>query len=265
MEIGSSMKTKRSLFISGILVVTLLVLICSPVWAQTPETPLYRLNLNRDFGYGNGADIKGLFSLRIVGPEDFSSVTYYLDGEPMATVSEKPFTFQFNTSQYPLGTHDLTAVVTNTSGKTFTTPARHMNFVSAEQEAAGMKNIIGPFLILLVGIMVVVALVQSAVMRKRNPEGVPPGTERQYGFTGGSICKHCGRPTPRHIWGINIAIGKWDRCENCGKWSVMRAVPYDILRAAEIAEKASASKEPTFNEKSDEEKLRDLIDKSKYE
>lgn len=259
------MKTRRSLFVSVIMVVTMLVLICSPVWAQTPETPLYRLNLGRDFGYGNGADIKGLFTLRIVGPEDLTSVTYYLDGEPMATVSEKPFSFQFNTSQYPIGTHDLTAVITNGAGMTLTTPARHMNFVSAEQEAAGMKNIVGPFLILLVGIMIVVGLVQSAAMRKRNPEGVPLGTERQYGFTGGSICKYCGRPTPRHIWGINIAIGKFDRCENCGKWSVMRAVPYEILRAAEMAEKTSASKEPTFNEKSDEEKLRELIDKSKYE
>ncbi len=259
------MKITKPFFTSLFLVLILLALISSVVWAQTPETPLYRLNLSRDFGYGNGADIKGLFSLRIVGPEDLASVTFFLDGEPMATVGEKPFTFQFNTSQYPIGTHDLTAAITNTAGETFTTPARHMNFVSAEQEAAGMKNIVGPFLIVLVGIMVVVALVQSAVMRKRNPEGIPLGTERQYGFTGGSICKHCGRPTPRHIWGLNIAIGKFDRCENCGKWSVMRAVPYDILRAAEIAEKASASDKSTFNEKSDEEKLRELIDKSKYE
>lgn len=259
------MKAKISIFTSSFMVLILLGLVCSPVLAQTPETPLYRLNVNRDFGYGAGADIKGLFTMRIVGPDDLTSVSFFIDGEFMAEVNEPPFTFQFNTNQYPFGTHDLTAVVTNAAGDTLTTPARHMNFVSPEEQAAGMKNIIGPMILLLVGIMVIVGLVQSATMRKRNPNGVAPGTQRNYGFTGGSICRHCGRPTPRHIWGINIAIGKFDRCENCGKWSVMQAAPYEILRAAEEAEKASASEKQTFNEKSDEEKLRDLIDKSKYD
>lgn len=259
------MNTRKSSFFSLFLVALLLGLFCSPVWAQTPESPVYRLNINRDFGFGNGADIKGLFSLRIVGAEDIGSVTYYIDGEPMAVVNESPFSFQFNTSQYPFGTHDLTAEVTNQSGKVFTTLARHMNFVSAEQEAEGMKNIVAPILVGLIGIMIIIGLAQSIIMRKRNPDGIPAGTERNYGFTGGSICRHCGRPTPRHIWGINIAIGKFDRCENCGKWSVMRAVPYEVLRAAEIAEKESVSEKPTFNEKTDEEKLRELVDKSKCE
>lgn len=259
------MKAKTSIFTSLLLVLILLGLICSPVLAQTPETPLYRLNINRDFGYGAGADIKGLFTLSIVGPEDYSSISYFLDGKLMAEITESPFSFQFNTSQYPFGAHDLTAVVTNAEGETSTTPARHMNFVSPEEQAAGMKNVIGPIILLLVGIMVIVGLVQSATMRKRNPNGVAPGTQRNYGYAGGSICKHCGRPTPRHIWGFNIAIGKFDRCENCGKWSIMQAAPYEILRAAEEAEKASTSETPTFNDKSDEEKLRELIDKSRYE
>lgn len=259
------MKTRKSIFYSLLLVALLLVLFCTPVLAQTPESPLYRLNVNRDFGYGNGADIKGMFSLRIVGSDDLVSVTYLIDGEPMAVVNESPYTFQFNTSQYPFGVHELTAEVTNNVGKVFTTPARHMNFVSAEQQAAGMKNIVGPILVGLVGIMIIIGLAQSLMMRKRNPDGIPLGTERNYGFAGGSICGHCGRPTPRHIWGINIVVGKFDRCENCGKWSVMRAVPYEILRAAEITEKASVSEKPMFTEKSDEEKLRELVDKSKYE
>jgi len=259
------MKARKSVFFLLFAVAILLGLFINPVMAQTPETPIYRLNINRDFGYGAGADIKGTFSLRVVGPEDLVSVSYFIDGELMAAVNETPFTFQFNTNQYPFGAHELTAVVTNAAGETITTPARRMNFVSPEEEAAGTRNIIIPILLLVVGVSIIVGLVQFAVMRKRNPEGIPLGTERHYGFTGGTICRHCGRPTPRHIWGINIAIGKFDRCENCGKWSVMQAAPYDILRAAEIAEKATASDKPTFNEKSDEEKLRDLIDKSKYE
>lgn len=259
------MKARTSIIVSFIVGILLLGLISSSVLAQTPETPTYRLNINRDFGYGAGADIKGLFTLRIVGPEDMASVSYFLDGELMAEVNETPFTFQFNTSQYPFGAHDLTAVVTNMSGETITTPARHMNFVSPEEQSAGMTKIIGPIILLMVGVMIIVGLAQTAAMRQRNPNGVAPGTQRNYGYAGGSICRHCGRPTPRHIWGFNIAIGKFDRCENCGKWSVMQAAPYEILRAAEESEKASASAQPSFNEKTDEEKLRELIDKSKYE
>ena len=259
------MKARNAFLNSLLMVLILLVLIFSPVLAQTSEEPLYRLNINRDFGYGAGADIRGLFTLRIVGPEDLASVSYFIDDQLMTEVDESPFTYQFNTSQYPFGSHDLTAVVTNTSGEKFTTPARHMNFVSPEEEAAGMKNIVGPIILLLVGIMVVVGLAQFAVMRKRNPNGVAPGTQRNYGYAGGSICKHCGRPTPRHIWGFNIAIGKFDRCENCGKWSVMQAASYEILRAAEISEQTTESNNPNFNEKTDEEKLRELIDKSKYD
>ena len=233
------MKPRKSFFYSLFVVAILLVFVNGSALAQTPETALYRLNINRDFGYGNGADIKGTFSLRIVGSEDIASVSYFIDGELMSTVNEKPFSFQFNTSQYPTGAHDLTAEVTNTAKNVITTPARHMNFVSAEEEAAGMKNIVGPIIILSIGILIVVGLVQFAVMRKRNPDGVPLGTQRNYGFAGGSICRNCGRPTPRHIWGFNIGIGKLDRCENCGKWSVMQAAPHEILRAAEEAEKAT--------------------------
>ncbi|MRS02519.1 hypothetical protein EG832_04730, partial [bacterium] len=207
------MKTNKSFFTSIALVVLLLVLICSPVWAQTPETPVYRLNINRDFGYGNGADIKGLFTLKVVGPEDLASVSFFIDGELMSAVTDSPFSYQFNTSQFGFGSHDLTAEVTNIAGEVFTTPARHMNFVSAEQESAGMAKIVGPLLLLMVGVFIVVGLVQFAVLRKRNPNGIPPGTQRNYGYAGGSICSHCGRPTPRHIWGLNIVIGKLDRCE----------------------------------------------------
>jgi hypothetical protein len=264
MEIGNLMKAGKLFSNSIVVVFILLVLICSPVLAQTPETPLYRLNINRDFGYGLGADIKGLFTLRIVGPEDLESVSYFIDGELMAELDESPFTYQFNTNQYPFGAHDLTAVVTNVGGETLTTPARLMNFVSPEEQTAGTQKILIPIILLVVGIMLVTGLMQSATMRKRNPNGVEPGTQRNFGYAGGSICKHCGRPTPRHIWGFNIAIGKFDRCENCGKWSVMQAAPYEILRAAEIAEKSESDK-PTFNEKTDEEKLRELIDKSKFD
>ncbi len=259
------MKNKKLVVFGLLLVSFVLALIINPVLAQTEEEPTYRMGINRDFGYGAGASIKGLFSLTVVGPEGIASVVYYLDDQVMATVTESPFKFQFNTTQYAYGWHDLTAVVTNTAGEVFTTPARHMNFVTAEEESAGMQKVIIPILGLTVGVMLLVSGIQFAVMRKRNPGGVEPGTERSYGFAGGSICRKCGRPTPRHMWGMNLGIGKLDRCENCGKWSIMQAAPLDILRAAEIAEKDALKTHTPVKEKTEEEKLRDLIDKSKYE
>jgi hypothetical protein len=265
MEIKRLMKTKKKLLTAFLLVLALMGLIFAPVLAQTPETAVYRLNFSRDFGYGAGADIKGRFSMSVIGPEGVSAVTYFINGVEMKTVTEQPFKFQFNTSQYDFGWHDLTAVVTNSAGEKFTTPARHLNFVTTEMESAAMKQIILPLLGGIFGVIIIVGLVQFAVMRKRNPAGVEPGTERNYGFAGGSICRKCGRPTPRHVWGFNIGIGKFDRCENCGRWSVMQAAPLAILRAAEVAEIASETAKPVVNEKSEEDKLRDLIEKSKYE
>ncbi len=258
------MKSNK-LFSILLLVVVVASLISQPVLAQTPAPAEYRLNLNRDFGFGAGADIRGLFSLRVIEPVGIQSVTFLIDGEVMATVTEDPYKFQFNTSQYDFGWHDLTAEVTTTSGEVLTTPARHMNFVTSEMESEATQKIIVPLLGLVLGIVVVIGVVQFLVMRKRNPNGVAPGTQRNYGYFGGTICSKCGRPTPRHVWGFNIAIGKFDRCENCGRWSVMRAMPYEILRAAEEAEKAAANEKPRVAEKSEEEKLRDLVEKSKYQ
>jgi hypothetical protein len=68
--------------------------------------------------------------------------------------------------------------------------------------------------------------------------------------------------------GMNLGMGKFDYCENCGKWSLMRRVPLEILRAAEITEKVQASKDealPSTGEPTEEEKLRELIEKSKYD
>jgi hypothetical protein len=259
------MNRKVRYFSLLIVVVLLAMMIASPVLAQTPTAAPWRLNVNRDFGYGGGADIKGLFTLSVIGQEDITSVTYLIDEKEMAVVSEDPFKFQFNTSQYPYGWHDLTAEVTNLAGEKFVTPARHLNFVTSEMESETMKKMILPLFGLILGVMLIVGVVQFVLMRKRNPNGVPAGTKRNYGYAGGSICRKCGRPTPRHIWGFNIGIGKLDRCENCGRWSVMQGVPLGILRTAEEAEKASETSQSTISEKSEDEKLRELIDKSKYE
>jgi len=239
----------------------------SPVLAQTPDAPVYTMGLSRDFGYGNGSQIRGTFSAHIAGPEGITRVVYRIDGQVLAEVSALPFSYQFNTSSYPVGVHTLTAEVTTADGKVVTTPSRTYDFVSQAQESEGMKNILFPMLGVLGGIMVIVVLAQTLLFRKKKGVSIPMGAARNYGYAGGSICPHCHRPTPRHVWGLNVGLGKLDYCENCGKWSVMRRMPIELLRGAEEAEKVSAapaSSQPLY-EQTEQEKLREMVDKSKYD
>ena len=109
-------------------------------------------------------------------------------------------------------------------------------------------------MLVLAGLALVVGLGATLFQALRGkPAPIPPGQPRRYGLMGGAICPKCGRPFPRHWWGLNAGLGKFDRCDNCGRWSIVRAEPFDKLRAAEAAEIEHAAVAP---ELSPEEKLR---------
>jgi hypothetical protein len=64
---------------------------------------------------------------------------------------------------------------------------------------------------------------------------------------------------------LNAGIGsKFTRCIFCGKWSVVRRLSLNELRAAEAAELADAQPEQPLHEKSEAEKLKDLMDESRF-
>ncbi len=254
------MNTKKIVLNSFKIAFLFLTMFCYPVFAQTQEPQPYRLDIDKDFGSGLGSDIRGIFTLSVVGPDDITSVSYIIDGELMAQVADAPFEYQFDTEQFPFGSHSLTAIIKNSTGGSFTTVARNMNFMSPEGEASVLNQKVIPFILILVGIFVVGRLLIFGSKRQQTSQRIEYGAQRDYGVAGGSICKYCGRPTPRHVWGLNILVGKLDRCENCGKWSVMQAEPYDKLRRAEISEMKN-----TIEKKNGEEDLRELIDKSKYD
>lgn len=244
--------------LAGLLAVTLPL----PAIAQTD----YSLTLSRNFGYGNGSDIRGDMTIKIKGDESaVQTVQFRMDGKEMgALVSQAPFELRFNTADYPEGIREIDAVVTLKDGSTVTTVARSYNFVSAAMQSSVMKKILLPVFGVVLLAVLLGSLSQILSGRKRAGDKVALGAHRDYGFAGGSICSYCGRPTPRHIWGINLLLGKLDRCENCGRWSLMRAYPLDVLRAAEETEAAANAATPPV-EKTEEEKLRELLDKSKYQ
>lgn len=243
--------------------ILLLFLILMPTAVLAQESD-FRLSVSKDFGYDAGSQIRGDFSIRVVGPEDqIDSVVYLIDGQPMGEVTQPPFRLKFKTTSYPAGVHELSGRVTLKDGRELNLGPVRFEFVTSEQQSQGMQKILLPLLGIILAAMLIGFGAQYLTMRGR-PGGTAPGTARQYGAAGGAICPKCGRPTPRHIWGLNMVVGKLDRCENCGRWSILRAAPLEVLRAAEQAELQQEKASAVAPEKSEEEKLRELLDKSKF-
>jgi len=150
------MKKYANLTLLFALLMSLLAVNAAVVHAQTP-TPEYTIRFNRDFGYGAGSNVRGTFSLAISGDlAKVSSVTYFIDEKELATVSESPFKFQFNTDDQGFGWHALSAEITMTGGSKLTLSPIRYNFVSPEEEKADMTKIFIP-----IGGIVVGALLLS--------------------------------------------------------------------------------------------------------
>jgi hypothetical protein len=229
-----------------------------PSGAQNGEA---RLSLSKAWGYAMGGQIQGLFSLSVSAPQDTTSVRFELDGEEMATVTQPPFSIQFNTGQYPGGQHTFSATVQTAGGRIQSNTISAV-FVSAEQAGQVMQRIIVPIAVIVV-LAMLVGLGGQFFLSGRGHQHPEPGTLRNYGVAGGAICPQCGRPFARHSLGLNLLAGKLERCPTCGKWSIVAAASPAALAAAEAAE-VEASK-PAVPELSPEEKLRRQIEESRYQ
>jgi hypothetical protein len=224
----------------------------------------FRLNVSRMFGYSSGNQIKGSFRLSVIGVSDIRSVDYMIDGQVMARVDTEPYRLDFQTETYSGGVHTLSAIITTTDGRNVEVPGRQFEFATAQQE---QRSIVGVIVPLGSVILLAVALglgLQFLFMRNKKREFVPLGTPRNYGWRGGAICPKCNRPTVLHTFSFNLGINrKYDICENCGKWSAMKILPESELRKAEIEETKSTEKVHA-NPKTEEEKLKDFLDESKF-
>ena len=240
-------------------------LACWPSTAQAQQAD-YRLNLSRDFGYGNGSQIRGNFSASVTGNQgNIQSVTYLIDGKMMAEVTAAPFRLKFVTGDYSYGWHDLAAQIHTKDGQTITTPARRFEFATPDQESATMRTIVFPLVGGILLIVVIIVGVQVLVMRKRPQLEIPLGAPRQYGISGGAVCPKCHRPFALHWWALNAGIGsKLDRCDFCGHWGMVRRTSRDELARAEAAEILMAQPEKPIQAESEEQKLKEMLDESRY-
>ncbi|MDD5370140.1 MAG: Ig-like domain-containing protein, partial [Anaerolineaceae bacterium] len=246
----------------GVILSLGITLAAAPALAQSELT----LTIHRDFGFGNGAQVRGAFSLNVTSTSSLQSVTYLIDGQVMQEVKAAPFKFSFNTGKYPSGWHDLSATAITTDGRMLQSQLKHLNFLSAEQEKTAMTGTIFPILGGLVGIVVVVALAQFVLFRTRKRAAVPPGAQRSYGMSGGAICPRCKRPFPLHWYAMNAGITtKLDTCENCGRFGLFHRASREALLKAEQDELRQAQPQVSTHELSEEEKLKQQVNSSRYE
>ena len=233
------------------------------------QQPEYRLDLRRNFGYGAGSNVQGDFTNRVYGPEEnIASVTYRIDDQIMAEVTEPPFELNYKTGSYAPGPHNLTAVVKTKDGREVNTQTIYVNFLSAEQAGQDMMRIFGP----LIGVILLITIVgvgMQVISARRNPASTALGAHRNYGFLGGTICPRCGRPYPLHWWGFKVLVGRIERCDYCGKWALVTRKPPEILAAAEEIERAAAARGESAlpglqNEETEEERMRKMLDESRY-
>ena len=206
----------------------------SSVSAQARD---FQLHLQKDFGYAWGNTIQGHFTIRIVGDTaDVDQVTYYLDEEVLGEAVSEPFRFSFRTDDFSPGTHQLYAEVCMQDGGIQKIPPISYRFLSPEVVNRQVTRI----LVGIGGVVVVTLLLMTAVqllLIKRKPgRGAARGVPRGYGILGGTICPKCGGAFPRHIWGLNLIVGRLDRCEHCGRWVMTRRATPAALRSAEEAQ-----------------------------
>jgi hypothetical protein len=261
-------KHARIQWILVAVVVLALITTCTAPATSTPSSPTvtagYRLNVNRLFGYSSGNQIKGSFRLSVIGVSNILFVDYMIDGQVMATVNTAPFQLNFQTGTYSFGMHTLSASVMTIDGRNVEVPERQFDFASTQQEQQSVVGVIVP---LGAAILLAVALglgLQFLFTRNKRREFVLLGTARNYGLRGGAICPKCHRPTVLHPFAPHFGFRtKYDICENCGKWSVMTVLPVSELRKAE-AEEAKSAESNQVVPRTEEEKLRELLNDSKY-
>jgi len=145
-------------------------------------------------------------------------------------------------------------------GKSYETAPISANFLTADQAQTDTKAILLPIL----GITAVAILIsfgaQALMTRKSKTSAVYQKVV--YGALGGAVCKRCGKPFSRSILGINIVVGKLERCPHCGKWQITTRASTQTLAEAEAELEKQYQPAPAAQVGAQETK--DLLDDSRY-
>jgi hypothetical protein len=221
--------------------------------------------LRKEFGYGLGSNISGTYSVRLLGDEErVESVQFFIDDREIAKVLESPFKTEFQTDDFGFGWHDIYAEVAVVNGSVMKTGTLRYKFLSPEEEKSGIRGVLLPVGVVLIAAMGISVLIQMLGKKKESP--ADPTRPRNYGPLGGTICPKCGHPFPRSLLGMNLVVGRLERCESCKKFVMTRRATPAELVAAEAAERAVNQPDMTITKEIQEEREipRDSLEDSKY-
>ncbi len=239
---------KKSLFIFLILFL-FLALFTQCVSAQTEE-PQWQLRLRRYWGYGMGSDIQGQLTLLLQGDTSLvEQVTFYFNDVKAFEQNEAPFRFSFNTNQFPAGINTMRADVLTRDGKMHTTLPLSYNFLSSKDANKNTGLLVGG----IIGVALLITALSFVITSRGQGKDGKTG-----GMFGMAICKKCGQTFPRSLFGMNIVVGKYERCPHCGKWQV--TVP---ASEAEIAQ-ANRTSQPEPVPISESSHERDELEESRF-
>jgi hypothetical protein len=246
------------------LLITLLValFIASPARGQGDNT--LDLRLSRDFGFSSGSgQIQGTFTIHASGPASLTRVDFFIDGKQIGEATSAPFNLQFNTGNFTLGSHAISAVGYTNSGQELQSQTINAEFVTPETGLKSAGRIAIPILVI-AGLAVLFSAIFPLLRGRGKRSQLPLGTPRNYGLRGGGICPKCGRPFPFSLLTMNLPFARFDRCPFCGHWGLIKISPLADLRKAEAAELDAAKASQPIPEESEEEKLRKELDDSRF-
>ncbi len=215
------------------------------------------LDLSRDFGYGGGVEIQGLFSMKVDDAAGIDKVDFYVDDTLVCSLTEQPFVCKFDTSQFPVGEHSMYAVGTKKDGTQVESVKIVREFISGKESFSKVMRIFIPVMLAVFALSIAGVLIPVLTGKKH----VYPAGE--YGPGGGAVCPKCGLPFARALFGINMLVGKLQRCPHCGGWVIARrASPQALLDAEKrLAESgkidADALDEP--------DSFQEMLDQSRFE
>ena len=251
---------KKVVFATLILLLALVA--AGPAFAQ--DSAGISLRLRKDFGFSAGNRMQGTFTATATGPEDLQRVVFLLDGQPLGEDSEAPFNIRFVTDSYATGAHTLSATGYAATGAELPSNDLQVQFVTPQEGfQAGAK--IGGVILGLTLVIMLISFAGPMLMGRGKLVQLPAGAPRKYGMAGGTICPNCKRPYSLSALAPNLVAGKLSRCPYCGKITIARRYPAEMLRAAEAAEVEAAQSGEQAPVMSEEEKLRKELEGSRYQ
>lgn len=146
-------ESERKMNNKTFIILALIALAALPAIYTASAAPTISLSLYKNNGYGMGQDIAGQWRINTETSSDVIHVEFYLDDQLQTTDNTAPFSWDFNTGNFTVGTHTLKAVAYNSAAESQTASLQR-NFV--EDNTTDV-------LILIIAVVIVVVLLAVVV------------------------------------------------------------------------------------------------------